>query len=126
MTESHIRPTNFEKMKVKFASQILSCTVSAAIKTYIFVGTLSDDAADTAEFIENMDKLFDIFNSSTKGHAKKYKKAFEAADFQIEFLLYMKQYLSKVKVYSKSGNDITNKVKTFKLWISNINSLLQL
>jgi len=44
--------------------------------------------------------------------------------FQIKFLhsLYMKEYLSTLKVYSKSSNDITNKVKTFKLL--NINSLI--
>jgi len=34
----------------------------------------------------------------------------------------MKEYLSTLKVYSKSSNDITNKVKTFKLL--NINSLI--
>lgn len=28
----------------------------------------------------------------------------------------MKEYFSTLKVYSKSGNDITNKVKTFK-WL---------
>lgn len=126
LTESHIHPTNFEKMKVKFASQILSCTVSSALKTYISIGTLPEDAADIAQFIENIDKLFDMFNSLIKEHVKECKKAFEATDFQIQFLLYMKQYLSTITIYSKLGNDITNKVKTFKLWISNINSLLQL
>lgn len=38
----------------------------------------------------------------------------------------MKEYLSTVKIYSKSDNNMTNKVKTFKLWVLNINSLLQL
>lgn len=126
LTESHIHPTNFQRMKVKLAAQTLSHTVSAALNTYISIGLLPEDAAVTAEFIENIDNLFDIFNSSTLGHAKKYKGAFQATDFQTEFLLYMKKYLSNIRIYNKSGKDITNTVKTFKSWILNINSLLQL
>lgn len=34
LTDAHINPNNFQRMKVKYASQILSNTVSAALNTY--------------------------------------------------------------------------------------------
>jgi len=35
LTDSHINPNNFEKMKVKYAAQVLSHSVSAGINTYV-------------------------------------------------------------------------------------------
>jgi len=51
LTDAHINPNNFQRMKVKYASQILSNTVSAALNTYISLDILSPKAAFTAEFI---------------------------------------------------------------------------
>lgn len=68
--------------------QVLSHTVSAALRTFISLDMLSKGASNTATFIENIDNLFDIFNSLTIQHSKKYKEAFKADDFQIKFLLY--------------------------------------
>nr|CAI5854104.1 unnamed protein product [Callosobruchus analis] len=35
LTRAHIAPTNFEKIKVKYATQVLSATVAASLETYI-------------------------------------------------------------------------------------------
>ncbi|KAK9710421.1 hypothetical protein QE152_g26003 [Popillia japonica] len=51
-------------MKVKFASQVFSHTVAAALYTYVSLGALPASAIGTALFVEKMDKLFDILNSS--------------------------------------------------------------
>ena len=40
LTEKHIRPTNFQKMTVKYATHVLSHTVAAAICTYVSLGSL--------------------------------------------------------------------------------------
>lgn len=40
LTDSHIYPNNFEKMKVKYAVQVLSHTVSAGINTFVSLKSL--------------------------------------------------------------------------------------
>ena len=64
LTEKHIHPTNFQKMKVKYATQIFSHTVAAAICTYFSVGSLAPSALGTAELLSRFDSLFDCVNSS--------------------------------------------------------------
>lgn len=59
LTDKHIHPNNFEKMKVKYATQILSHTVAASLCTYVSVGALSPLAMGTAEFLSKFDSLFD-------------------------------------------------------------------
>lgn len=54
------------------------------------------------------------------------RQAFTGAQHQIQFLQKMFDYLSNLKVFSKKGNDITNKTHVFKFWKLNIKSLLSL
>lgn len=124
LTESHITPTNFERMQVRYATQILSATVAAGLQKLVVSGCIPNDAFVTADFVREMNNLFDIFNSSAVVHAAKYKKAFIGESFQVEFLLKMKEYLNNLRIVTKQGVDITNKVKVFKYWCQNINSLL--
>lgn len=64
LTTKHISPTTFEKMRVKFATQILSASVAAGLRCLRDEGKLPCDVNFTIEFIDKMDKLFDILNSS--------------------------------------------------------------
>jgi len=51
-------------MTCKLAIQLLSRSVSAAIRTCVTTGELkSNTALDTADFIEMVDKMFDACNS---------------------------------------------------------------
>ncbi len=52
-------------MKVRYATQALSHTVSAAIETYVSLGRLPSSACGTAELISKLDDTFDSLNSST-------------------------------------------------------------
>lgn len=52
LTDSHLKPNNFEKMKVKFATQLFSQTTAAALNLYVRFGVLPASAAYTAAFIE--------------------------------------------------------------------------
>lgn len=126
LINSHIRPTNFEKMKVKYAVQVLSASVASALRTLVTLGLLPSDALATAEFIENMDNLFDVFNSSNENSKKQHKEAFTGTESEQAFLLSLKTYLSNIKIYNKANKDLSNKVKAFDKWIHNINSLLNL
>ncbi len=71
LTDKHIWPNNFAKMKVKYATQILSHTVAASIFMYVSVGGLPSSAMETAECISKFNSLFDCDNASTihlQGH----------------------------------------------------------
>lgn len=85
LTESHINPSGFEKMKVKFATQLFSATVSAGMNLYVRFQFLPAAAFATAEFIGRMDKLFDILNSANTTATKKFNMAFKKKVFKLIF-----------------------------------------
>lgn len=64
ITESHINPNAFEKMKVKLATQVFSKTFYSAMMTVIKTGELkSPTAKSTAQFILRLNDIFDCLNS---------------------------------------------------------------
>ena len=48
LTEKHLHPNGYSKMKVKYATQIFSHTVAAAICSYVSMGGLPQSALGTA------------------------------------------------------------------------------
>jgi len=69
LTKDHIYPTNFKKMKVKFASQVCSHTVAAGLYTHASLNSLPLEATEAADFLSLFDQLFDCSNSSTSQKA---------------------------------------------------------
>jgi hypothetical protein len=66
ITESHINPGPFQKMKCKLALQLFSNTVTAVIKTCVTTGQIkSTTGAATANFLKHMNDLFDCLNSKS-------------------------------------------------------------
>lgn len=63
LTDNHVYKRPFNSMKVKFATQVFSQTVSTALSVRIAVGALDAAAEPTATFIERMDNLFDCLYS---------------------------------------------------------------
>ncbi|XP_037929646.1 uncharacterized protein LOC119664178, partial [Teleopsis dalmanni] len=125
LTRQHIFPKNFEKMKVKFATQLFSRTVHAAIKTVVetdgFTNSSKEDALATANFVEKMDKIFDYMNSTTLYSKNPFCCALQknsvGFNYIKEFLIYfgsLKFVDSTKKVYFWKGIKIT------------LNALLQL
>lgn len=47
LTNSHIHPTNFEKMKVRYAAPLLSNSVSAGLSTYVDLNILHTTSLKT-------------------------------------------------------------------------------
>ena len=74
LTKSHFELNSFSKMRVNKAAQVLSHTVAAGVYTYAALGKLAGEAVYTAEFIENIDSLFDSFNSRFFRDPKKLKR----------------------------------------------------
>ena len=62
LTERHIVLPCFSKMKVKLASQVFSHSVASGISLLTNLGRLPEEAAHTAEFITEVNDLFDCFN----------------------------------------------------------------
>jgi len=50
-------------MKVRYASQVFSATVAAAMRSCVHGSTLPVTADTTIKFIDQMNKLFDLLNS---------------------------------------------------------------
>ncbi|KAL4103435.1 hypothetical protein QTP88_018812 [Uroleucon formosanum] len=64
ITPAHLAPNAFQKMSCKLAVQVLSRSVSAAIKTCVGTKELnSSTALNTASFIEDVNDMFDSANS---------------------------------------------------------------
>jgi hypothetical protein len=110
LTDKHIKPNNWEKMRVSLAAQVVSESVAVGISTYVSLGALPAESAGTAQFIEQFVKLFDIFNSS-KHTEKKYNLPFNGASIQQQFLNEMLQLSESIKIINKEDKNVTN---TFK------------
>ena len=90
-------------MKVKRAAQIFSNTVQDAMMTYICSGHLPQEAYHTADFVKNMDALFDIFNSTGLHDVKLYKRAFQENSPSFEYLYMMTDIFKRVKIQGSRG-----------------------
>lgn len=63
LSQKHINPNSFEKMSCKLALQVLSHTVAAAIRTCVENNQIDAAGIHTANFLEEMNHLFDCLNS---------------------------------------------------------------
>jgi hypothetical protein len=123
LTEKHIRPNNFNKMKVKLATQVLSHTVAATICMYVSVGALPPSAMGTAEFIERFDSIFDCVNSSTLHSTKVLKCALSDQTKHQEFMKESIGFIKRLKVFE--GNvEVTGRIKCLKGWVMTLNVIL--
>lgn len=100
LSRKHIELTQFSKMKVKLAAQVLSHTVQSALLSAICSGSLHCDARNTAEFVGNMDRLFDCFNSESICSTKVFRRAIKPDSLHIDFLLEMFNLFQSIEVPS--------------------------
>ncbi|KAI5644640.1 transposase protein domain-containing protein [Phthorimaea operculella] len=127
LTESHVNPNNFEKMRVKYATQVLSRSVAVAICTLVENGKLPETSFGTTKFVELINNTFDILNSSSVKDDYKYKRALYQAEFQTETLRKAQNVLSGLHVINpQNGHDMTNSMKFIRGFLISINSILSL
>lgn len=119
LADHHLEKRGFSDMKVKYAAQILSRTVAAGVYTHAALGYLPNEAVYTGECIQNIDMLFDAFNSSSMYHYKETCNALTATSSHMTFLDDMKKYLSSWEFLKPPRVQI----HCVKGWVSNINSL---
>uniref|UniRef100_A0A2S2P4P3 Transposable element P transposase n=1 Tax=Schizaphis graminum TaxID=13262 RepID=A0A2S2P4P3_SCHGA len=122
ITDAHIRPNSFQKMRVKLAAQVFSHTMSSTIRTCISTKELKNETANnTADFVEFIDKLFDCLNSRTLYSSNPYNSAL--TDNSI-----VKDFLSKATDFFKNLVKLKNGKVTrppcFNGFIQTINGVL--
>ena len=127
LTEKHINPNGFMKMKVKLATQTISQTVASTMSTYISLGALPPSAMGTAELISNFDNIFDCLNSSSLSSTKIYKQAMSENSPHHKFIADMLEFIASIKVIDKRNQeDVSNQIrclKGFTLTLNGINAL---
>lgn len=74
--EKHLYPTNFQKMRVKYAAQTFSNSVAAAVETAARTNQLqSSTSLETAKFIRKINDIFDSLNSRVLNDPNPKKRA---------------------------------------------------
>lgn len=125
LTESHINPNNFEKMKVKYAAQLLSASVAAGVNTYIALSALPSSAIATATFISKMDELFDVLNSFSFKSSKFLNRPFTGEERQMQILVNMLKFFTTLRVCNENTKkDVTASLHFIKGWKITITSFL--
>lgn len=126
LTDAHIFPNGFQKMKVKLAVQIFSHTVASSLLTYVSLNALDSSAVGTAEFLEMCNNVFDLLNSSSKVSEKFYARAWIGSEKQLKLFKDFLQLIKSISVKNKENKDITSTIKCFQGFVITINSFLQL
>lgn len=75
VTKAHMEAKGLSAMRVKLAAQVLSHSVAAGLCLLTATKHLPPEAAFTAEFIGQIDELFDSFNSRSIAHTKEFAAA---------------------------------------------------
>lgn len=122
ITDMHLNPTSFKKMKVSLAAQLLSNSVATSLMMGIASGHLPQSATTTATFIENMDKLFDMLNSYKFG-TKEFQRPFMGSAEQLSFLNKMIALFQTVQIFDVNGRNVTKSMRFVKGWIITINGI---
>ena len=79
LTERHITLPAFSSMKVSLAAQVRSHSVAEGITTLCMISDkLDSEAIHTAKFLEQFNKLFDVFNSRTMAGPNNFSRGITA------------------------------------------------
>ena len=63
ITDEHFHPSNYRKMRVNMAAQLMSHTVASAMYFSITTGAVATEAMATAYFCDEINQWFDIINN---------------------------------------------------------------
>ncbi|XP_063058282.1 uncharacterized protein LOC134451813 [Engraulis encrasicolus] len=86
LTEKHISLPPFSNMTVKLATQVFSHSVAAGMKTMVINGTLQEEALHTANFVEKLDRLFDVLNSRSIKDQKYWRRPLTGNSSRMDYL----------------------------------------
>ena len=127
LTPKHINPSNFNKMKVKCATQVLRHSVAAALCTHLSFEALPQDTEETAEFISIFNDLFDCLNSSTFSTPVFLRKPITPDSTHLTYVQEVLSVIDSIRFFEpEKGQKIKFKIKYIQGWKTTINSVIQL
>lgn len=123
LSHNHVLTPPLKHMKVKYATQIFSNTVSSAVMTSIACNDSALVAEDSAfaTFAKDMDSLFDIFNSSRPLESKPFKAAIRDNGPQWARLEQAEEMFQDLQMYDGSAK--LPRPPCFDGWLLNIRVL---
>lgn len=126
LTDGHLKPDMQMRIIPKFAIELMSNSVATEMNSYIFQEKLPTSATGTAEFIDLMDKLFDMLNSRKEISINEFNCGFKGTKHQVRFMEKMINFFENLKVYDSKEEDRTNDVKFITGWLVTIKSVMKL
>lgn len=105
LSEKHIYPNSFEKMRVKFATQVYSTTCAAAIRTMADLNAFGDRteiAIATSTFLMKIDRMFDCLNCKRLFDRNPYKCSLQKNN---EVKFYLESMLDYFKIVEDDLED---------------------
>lgn len=108
----HIDPSLSQRMRVRYATQILSRTVSAGIQTMVQDGRLPFEASRTSEFFRKANDCFDLLNSTTP-NTFAHKQAITRNNCQ-EKLEEINEYIEWIEKWTFQNDKVTKSSMPFK------------
>ena len=109
-------------MKVKFASQICSKSLAAALQVHAAI--LGTNVAGTAECLNKFNDIFDSVNSSNPKLKNSLKGALSDTSPHMQFMRESMQWLSKIKIMN--NNKTVTSVKCLNSWQISLSAIVQL
>ncbi len=113
LTVDHVEPPPFYgKMSVSRATQVLSHTVSCALKACVNIEVLPPEALATSTYCEIFNQIFDVLNSSRSNGATPFKSALKPSnDKVLIFIPKAIQWLKALEIMGKDGKTVTSKFR---------------
>lgn len=128
ITRQHLWPKGYDRMKVKYATQIFSNGVAASMQNAIDRGLLKHEYAQmTVRFIWSMDALFDILNSSkSSSNMHICRRALVHDDPLILVLREALNVLTTMEFVDGEGNKKKERVHCIDMFKQTINGVIHL
>ncbi|KAL4126560.1 hypothetical protein QTP88_010781 [Uroleucon formosanum] len=127
LTDSHMNPNPFQKMNCKLALQVFSNSVAAVLKTCIATGQIkSKTATATADFVQELNNLFDCLNSKTLYSFNIYSCALnEEKPYLLQCLMKTKEWWTQLELIQPI-NVYGKVVPCFDAMIWSINAIIMI
>ncbi|CAG4956916.1 unnamed protein product [Colias eurytheme] len=129
LTALHVNPTFKSKMKVKLAAQALSNTVAAILKLmaekYGGDDVKSQEVLETAQIVEDLDRLFDCTNgpSSKKDIKKHQRENVSKKSNHVGLWRHFKKIMSKLHFKKKDSFLRLKNVRCTQGYVTSLSSL---
>ena len=124
ITDKHVNPNGFSKMKVNLAAQVISHSVAAGLSTYVALHAMTGSALGTAHFVSKMDTIFDCCNSLSSRDPKFCRRPFSPSSPHMDEISKGIDFFQSLKAINRqTGEDTTGYLKCMTGWIITLKAI---